>query len=110
MSLDSDSFTPSWSAPTMNVLEEFDYRISCDDFLLYELGRLIEEDRVSLDEPEFRNLIEAGIAEHVERRLDIRAEMALRLRQGRPPGSGRVLHAIEDIESQLRDFSEIIES
>jgi hypothetical protein len=94
----------------MKPLENFDYRVDCGDFLLYELGRLIEEDRVSLDEPEFRNLIDAGIAEHVERRLDIRAEMALGLRRGRTPGSGRVLHAIEDIESPLRDFSEIVES
>ena len=74
----------------MHVLTQFDYRISCDDFLLYELGRLIEEDKVSLEEPEFRNLIKAGIAEHVERRLDIRAEMALKLRAGPAPGSGRV--------------------
>lgn len=94
----------------MKPLQNFDYRVNCGDFLLYELGRLIEEDKVSLDEPEFSSLIDAGIAEHVERRLDIRAEMALRLRQGPASGSGRVLHAIEDIESQLRDFSEIIES
>jgi hypothetical protein len=94
----------------MKPLENFDYRLNCDDFLLYELGRLIDEDRVSLEEPEFRNLIEAGVAEHVERRLEIRAEMALKLREDPVPGSGRVLHAIEDIESQLRDFPEIIQS
>ena len=94
----------------MRLLENFDYQVNCGDFLLYELGRLIEEDKVSLDEPEFRNLIEAGIAEHAERRLDVRAEMALKLRQSPAPGSGRVLHAIEDIESPLRDFPEIIES
>jgi hypothetical protein len=94
----------------MNPLEKFDYRIPCDDFLLYELGRLIEEDKVSLDEPEFGRLIEAGIAEHVERRLDIRADMALNLRKDPRPGSGRLLRAIEDIETPLRDFPEIIQS
>jgi tetratricopeptide (TPR) repeat protein len=94
----------------MKPLDKFDYRVACDDFLIYELGRLIDEDKVSLDEPEFRTLIQAGIAEHVERRLDLRSEMALKLRQDAVPGSGRILHAIEDIESQLRDFPEIIQS
>ena len=94
----------------MTVLDKFDYRIQCDDLLLYELGRLIEEDKVSLDEPEFRALIDAGIAEHVERRLDIRAEIALRLRKHPAPGFLRLLRAIEDIETQLRDFPEIIQS
>jgi len=93
----------------MKPLEHFDYRVSCDDFLLYELGRLIDEDKASLDEPEFRTLIDAGVAEHIERRLDIRAEMAMSLRL-RPAPARRELHAIEDIESQLRDFPEIIES
>ena len=31
-------------------LDDFDYRVDCDDFLLYELGRLIEEERASLEE------------------------------------------------------------
>jgi len=30
-------------------LENFDYRVECDDFLLYELGRLIEDDRAALE-------------------------------------------------------------
>ena len=64
----------------MNPLQNFDYRVPCDDFLLYELGRLIEEDKASFDEAEFRNVIDAGISEHVERKLDIRAAIAMRLR------------------------------
>jgi hypothetical protein len=95
----------------MNPLQNFDYRVPCDDFMLYELGRLIEEDKASFDEEEFRNVINAGIAEHIERKLDIRATIASRLRRdhsGAP--SGRLLHAIEDIESQVRAFPEIIES
>ena len=81
-----------------NYLESFDYRIECDDFLLYELGRLIEEDRASFEDAEFRRVIEAGIHEHIERRLDIRAGMALRLRTSRGGATDRVLLAIEDIE------------
>jgi hypothetical protein len=95
----------------MNPLQNFDYHVACDDFLLYELGRLIEEDKASFDEAEFRNLIDAGIAEHIERKLDIRATLALLLRREESGArSGRLLHAIEDIESQVRAFPEIIES
>jgi hypothetical protein len=92
-----------------NVLEDFDYRIQCDDFLLYELARLIEEDRASLDDEEFRRVIDAGIHEHVERRLDVRANMALRLRTA-GSSANPVLRAIEDIESPLADIPQILES
>jgi len=64
-----------------NPLDNFDYRVQCDDFFVYELGRLVEEDRASFDDEEFRRLVDAGIHEHVERRLDIRAEIAARLRK-----------------------------
>ena len=40
----------------MNPLRDFDYHVACDDFLLYELGRLIEEDKASFDEAEFEEL------------------------------------------------------
>jgi hypothetical protein len=90
-------------------LANFDYALPCDDFLLYELARLIDEDRASLEDDEFRRVIEAGIHEHIERRLDIRAAMALRLRRSseRP---GRLLHAIEDIEAPLGDILPVIQS
>ena len=94
----------------MNPLQNIDYRVPCDDFLLYELSRLIEEDKASLDEAEFRNFIDAGIAEHVERKLDIRAEIAMRLRTQTGGRTGPLLQAIEDIESQVRDFPQVIES
>src|SRR6476659_6027311 len=92
-----------------NVLANFDYQVECDDFLLYELGRLIEEDRASFDDEEFRRMIETGVHEHIERRVDIRAEMARRFRssEGRPD---RTLRAIENIESTLQDIPEIIQS
>jgi hypothetical protein len=92
-----------------NPLDNFDYRVDCGDFFLYELGRLIEEDRASLEEAEFHRVIEAGIHEHVERRLDVRADLAMRLRaSGAPPL--RLLREIEDIEFPLRDIPEIIRS
>src|SRR5689334_21130133 len=68
-----------------NPVEEFDYHIECDDFLLYELARLIEEDRASFEDEEFFRLIDAGIHEHIERRLDIRANLAVRLRTSDVP-------------------------
>ena len=92
-----------------NPLENFDYRVQCDDFFLYELGRLIEEDRASLEDEEFRRLIDAGIHEHIERRLEPRAEIATRLRKLRP-APGRILRLIEDIEAPLRDVPLIIQS
>ena len=92
-----------------DIFQNFDYRIACDDFLLYELGRLIEEDRATFEEDEFRTVIDAGIHEHIERRLDIRAEMARRLRLG-SSAPERLLHAIENIESPLRDILQIIHS
>src|SRR5262245_25055631 len=92
-----------------NPFEEFDYRIECDDFLIYELARLIEEDRASFDDEEFRRVIDAGIHEHIERRLDVRANMALRLRTSGAPRD-RLLRTIDDIESPLRDVPAIIHS
>src|SRR5438105_3125802 len=92
------------------AVENFDYQVPCDDFLLYELGRLIEEDRASFEDDEFRRMIDAGMHEHIERRLDIRAELARRLRVHKAVSRGRVLHAIEDIESPLRGIPEIIQT
>jgi tetratricopeptide (TPR) repeat protein len=98
-----------------NVLEGFDYRVDCDDFLLYEIGRLIEEDRASLDDEEFREIIDEGIHEHVETRLEVRAEIAERLRQAMPgfaridqAAAVRVLRAVENIDFPLCDVALIL--
>jgi tetratricopeptide (TPR) repeat protein len=98
-----------------NVLANFDYHVECDDFLLYELGRLIEEDRASLDDEEFRELIDEGIHEHVETRLELRAEIARRLRITMPhiaendrAAAIRVLRSVEDIDLPLRDVALIL--
>ena len=106
------------SADTLSfALADLDYRVDCDDFLLYELGRLIEEDRASFDDEEFRRVIDEGIREHIETPLEVRAEMALRLRQIDPrmddrtrPAAARVLHIIEDIELPLRDVEPVLRS
>lgn len=97
------------------VLEHFDYQVECDDFLLYELGRLIEEDRASLDDEEFREIIDEGIREHVERRLTLRSEIAKHLRQAMPDvdkddqaAAARVLRAVEDIDFPLHDVALIL--
>jgi hypothetical protein len=91
------------------MLEKFDYRVDCDDFLLYELGRLIEEDRASLEDEEFRRVIDEGIHEHIERRLEIRADLAMRLRSS-GSAAGRVWRVVEDIEAPLRDLPIVVQS
>src|SRR5258706_12076250 len=97
------------ATPRQNPLETFDYRVECDDFLLYQLGRLIEEDRASLDDDEFLRVIEAGIHEHLERRLHVRAGLAMRLRSSGKEHAG-LLRALEDIESPLSHLPQIIYS
>src|ERR1051326_4760325 len=92
-----------------NPLDNLDYRAGCDGFFLYELGRLIDEERASLEDEEFRRLIEAGIHEHIERRLEIRAEIAARLRRAGAMHRSLV-QLIEDIEAPLRDLPIIVQS
>jgi hypothetical protein len=54
----------------------FDFHVDADDFILYELNRMIEEDRASFEDEEFRILIDEGIREHVEEDLPVRAALA----------------------------------
>jgi hypothetical protein len=91
-------------------LDNFDYRVDCDDFLLYELGRLIEEDRASLEDEEFRRVIDEGIHEHIERRLEIRAALAMQMRSAGLPGAARTWRLVEDIEAPLRDLALVVQS
>ena len=89
------------------MIENFDYRVDCDDFLLYELGRLIEEDRASFEDEEFRRVIEEGIHEHIERRLNVRADLAYALRS---EGARREWKIVEDVEAPLGDRPAIVQS
>lgn len=91
------------------MFDNFDYRIDCGDFMLYELGRLIDEDRASFEDDEFRRVIDEGIHEHVERRLDIRAELAM-LARSQGSAASRVWRALEDIEAPVREQPAIIHS
>jgi len=90
-----------------STLDRFDYRVECDDFVLYELGRIIDEDHASLEDEEFRRLIDEGIHEHIETRLEIRAEIARQLRLQGFQGA-RILRAVEDIESPLLDVEPVV--
>src|SRR5881296_2075007 len=92
------------------VISGFDYRVEPDDFVLYELARLIEEDRASLDDEEFRRLIDEGVREHVEENMQVRAELAGILRDAEHKldtatraVARRVVRALEDDESDLRN-------
>ena len=58
----------------------FDFQVDADDFVLYELNRMIDEERASFEDEEFRILIDEGIREHIEENLTLRAQLAGRLR------------------------------
>lgn len=97
------------------LFEDIAYDVEPDEFLLYELNRLIEEDRASFDDEEFRRAIDAGIRTHIGERLEIRAEIAMRLRQalarideGMQGIVRRTLRAVEDVDFPLRNVSLIV--
>ena len=58
----------------------FDFHVDADDFILYELNRMIDEGRASFEDEEFRILIDEGVREHVEENLVVRAKLAGQLR------------------------------
>lgn len=94
-------------------LAGFDYNVHPEDFALYELHRLIEEDRASFDDAEFRNLIDEGIRAHVEDNLDVRARLAGILRQAPLTGQARtvamrVVHALEDVQADLCNVAVLV--
>jgi hypothetical protein len=93
----------------------FDYRVDPDDFVVYELGRLMEEDRASFDDAEFRCLIDEGISGHVEENPAVRAELAGLLRERVPdmePDTRqlgiRVIAALENVEVDLRNVGLVV--
>jgi len=95
------------------TLAGFEYKVGAEDFVLYELHRLIEEDRASFDDAEFRNLIDEGIRAHVEDNLDTRARLATALRTAPLTGDAltvatRVIHAVEDVQSDLCNVAVLV--
>jgi hypothetical protein len=95
------------------TLAGFDYSVAGEDFVLYELHRLIEEDRASFDDSEFRHLIDEGIRAHIEDNLDTRARLAGVLRSAPLSGDAetvalRVVHAIEDVQADLCNVAVLV--
>src|SRR5438876_2454809 len=87
------------------LFDDFDFKVESDDFVLYEVARLIEEDRASFEDEEFRRIIDFGIHAHIEENLEIRAAMASRLRKAADHPAARMIHALEDVDSPLRHLS-----
>jgi hypothetical protein len=100
-----------------NLLQDFDYNVESDDFILYGVDRLIEVDRASFEDEEFRRTIDEGIRNHIEEQIEIRAEIAMRLRSSLPVLdretariARRTIHALEDVEFPLHNVSLIVRS
>jgi hypothetical protein len=98
-----------------NLLQDVDYDVESDDFILYEVDRLIEEDRASFEDEDFRRTIDEGIRNHIEERIEIRAQIAMRLRSslsGLDRETARIavraIHALEDAEFPLHNVSLIV--
>jgi hypothetical protein len=99
------------------IIQGFNYGVAADDFVFYELGRMLEEDRGSFEDEEFRRLIDDGIQRHVEDQLPVRANLAARFRLALPgldlkthDVAMRVIHAIENVETDLRNVAVIVGS
>ena len=93
----------------------FDFPIHADDYVLYELNRLIEEERASFEDEEFRILIDEGIREHIEENLQVRARLALALRVAAlrldsptRTVAERVIRALENTGYDLRNAGVVV--
>jgi hypothetical protein len=98
-----------------NAIAGFDFGVHEDDFVLYELNRMIEEDRASFEDEEFRILIDEGIREHVEENLAVRARLTGRLRiaaRSVDPATrtvaSRVIRALENTGYDLRNAGVVV--
>lgn len=93
----------------------FDFHIDADDFILYELNRMIEEERASFEDEEFRILIDEGIREHLEENLQGRARLAGDLRvaarnvdTATRTVAERVIRALENTLYDLRNAGVVV--
>jgi hypothetical protein len=93
----------------------FDFFVDADDFILYELNRMIEEERASFEDEEFRILIDEGIREHVEENLQVRARLTGDLRiaaRAVDPSTravaARVIRALENTLYDLRNAGVVV--
>jgi len=118
-SLNAASIARSLDA-LIEAVGPFDFEIGDDDYFLYELNRLIDEDRASFEDEEFRILIDEGIRTHVEENLPIRCKLAFRLRslelgvkQQKTDSPiravrDRVIRALENTEADLRNVAFVV--
>ncbi len=91
-----------------NLVESVRFPIESDNFLLQELGHLIQDGDPSYEDDDFHFVIKQGIRLYVDPDVDLRAQLVGSLRQayaGMKGASGRVAHtiigAIEDVDFSL---------
>jgi hypothetical protein len=99
----------------VEALAEFNFCVDPDDFILYELARMIDEDRATLEDDEFRSLMDEGIREHIEGNGAIRSALRDRLQASIPEmdiGAAavaeRVIAALEKRDSDLRNVTVLV--
>jgi tetratricopeptide (TPR) repeat protein len=98
-----------------NAIAGIDFQVDADDFILYELNRMIEEERASFEDEEFRILIDEGIREHIEENLQVRSELAGKLRISTRTVdpktrvvAERVIRALENTNYDLRNAGVVV--
>ena len=96
-------------------LIDVDIPIERHDFLLYELGRLIQEGDPSFKNDEFRSLIEQGIRLNVDPNVEVRARLVESLRRSYRKMSPRarritpeVIGALEDTDFSLDRIGAVV--
>src|SRR5436190_14081438 len=96
------------------ALAGFDFHVDAEDFVLYELHRLIEEDRASFDDPEFRTLIDSGVRAHIAEKPEVRAKLAGILRSASTEQTRtvmlRIVRALENIHTDLCNVGVVVRS
>jgi hypothetical protein len=99
------------------VLSGFDFKLDPEDFILYEVARMIEEDRATFEDEDFRRLIDEGIQQHIEESSHVRGELAARLRRassqltsGAQVVAERVARALENVDVDLRSAAVLVHS
>jgi hypothetical protein len=97
------------------ALAGFDFHVDADDFILYELNRMIDEEKASFEDEEFRILIDEGVREHIEENLMVRADLAGRLRTAArivdsktSVVADRVVRALENTLYDLRNAGVVV--
>jgi hypothetical protein len=106
---------PDTADTLARLFEDFDFSVESDDFLFYEIAGLIDEDRASFEDEAFRRIIDQGIHDHIEERIELRAAMARRLRAALPTVDGsartiarRTIEALENSARSLRNASIVV--